>query len=140
MNATEIERLGHELSNGWGLWGTIDHIDGSEGWTPEKRAALINGWIAGVRTEGFTDYDAAAIGDYKAGRWFVDGATFYIAESQETVRKRAEEEARKLVLDLVKYEAGGSVKQMKAQLVANYTDYYPNARYAARLGHDVRSE
>jgi hypothetical protein len=132
----EIERLGHELSGGFGLWGTIDDLDPSGGtpedeggrrfWTKAKHRALVAGWIAGCESLGFTKTDAAALGDYKLGRWYVDQATDWLEKTPAQIRKLGEKAARRLVEGYVKQEGGGSVKAVKEELLLNYTDYYPH--------------
>jgi len=137
--ANEVWALGKELSGGFGLWGTIDQLTSLDGFTEWKRLAVVEGWINGARSLGFTDTDAAALGDWRIGRHFVDTASFWNLDPPEVGRKKAQKAAVDAISYAVKDEGG--IAEVKRQLVLNYTNYYP-VSYANRLGRtpSVRRE
>jgi hypothetical protein len=140
MSVEEVEKLGRNLTNGFGLWGTIDSLKRMDGWTEAKSHALIQGWIDGCNSLGLTEIDAAVLGDYKLGRWLVDNASFWADETPGRIRANARNSAKEMIEEMLRENkrldiSPTTVRELKTELVREYTDWYP-VTYATRFGRE----
>jgi len=66
MTTSEIWKLGNQISNGHGFWGSHNLLSSDN---PKK---MVEAWIRALREKGFSDLEIIAYGDWGSARHLAD--------------------------------------------------------------------